>query len=109
MHYSYSQIHIAIEKIEVVVLVHMINFCEIHHETNFRTFCFLITGKSSIIQALFRIVETTMDQGDVSNNNNAGGSIMISGVDTRLVPLSQLRRSLSIIPQDPVLMQGTIR
>lgn len=54
-------------------------------------------GKSSIIQALFRIVEAQ------------SGRVEVCGVDTRRVPLSRLRSVLAIIPQDPVLLRGPIR
>ncbi|KAJ3216559.1 hypothetical protein HK099_005825 [Clydaea vesicula] len=54
-------------------------------------------GKSSFSLALFRFVEAT------------SGNIFIDGVDIASLPLSQLRSSLTIIPQDPVLFSGTIR
>jgi len=57
----------------------------------------LLTGKSSLLTALFRLTE------------KSGGSIDIDGVDVSQVSLEQLRSRLSIITQDPVLFSGTIR
>jgi len=57
-------------------------------------------GKSSIIQALFRIVEI---------EETLGSSIQIDGIDTRIVGLELLRGGLSILPQTPVILSGTIR
>lgn len=54
-------------------------------------------GKSSIITALFRLVELE------------GGSISIDGIDIATVDLSTLRRNLAVVPQDPTLFRGTIR
>lgn len=53
-------------------------------------------GKSSIIQALFRLAYSE-------------GRIEIDDVDTSTVDLHELRKRISIIPQDPVLFSGTIR
>ena len=53
-------------------------------------------GKSSLITTIFRLTQPT-------------GSIIIDGIDTGSISLSQLRRCLSIIPQEPILFSGNIR
>ena len=55
------------------------------------------SGKSTIMLALFRMVEL------------AGGAITIDGRDTSTLDLADLRRAITIIPQDPTLFSGTIR
>lgn len=54
-------------------------------------------GKSSLTLALFRIIEA------------AGGNITIDDIDISKIGLHDVRRRLTIIPQDPVLFSGTLR
>ncbi|KAJ2848541.1 hypothetical protein IWW36_003238 [Coemansia brasiliensis] len=54
-------------------------------------------GKSSLTLALLRLIEPT------------SGNIVLDGVDIANVDLETLRKSVTIIPQNPVLFNGTIR
>ncbi|KAK0546094.1 hypothetical protein OC844_007284, partial [Tilletia horrida] len=54
-------------------------------------------GKSTTVQSLFRFVEF------------AGGSIEIDGLDISKVGLRDLRSRIQIVPQDPVILSGTLR
>jgi len=60
-------------------------------------------GKSSIIQALFRMMEIEDGPGDYESY------IKIDGVDIKEIGLNLLRKRLSIIPQAPVVFTGTIK
>jgi len=63
-------------------------------------------GKSSILLALFRIIEPMKEMG---GQNTDAGSIFIDGIDVGGMGLETLRKGLSIIPQDPVLFSGTLK
>ena len=55
------------------------------------------SGKSTLCLSLFRILEATK------------GKILIDGVDIADIGLKKLRSNLTIIPQDPNLMEGSLR
>ena len=55
------------------------------------------SGKSSLINAMFRIFESQK------------GKIFISGEDITHIPLTQLRKEICIVPQEPFLFDGTLR
>merc|ERR1719229_953986 len=53
-------------------------------------------GKSSLITAIFRLAEPE-------------GQILIGGVPTASLGLHELRKAISIIPQEPLIFSGTLR
>ncbi|XLR29410.1 hypothetical protein HN51_049303 [Arachis hypogaea] len=55
------------------------------------------SGKTTLIQTLFRIVEPT------------AGEVVIDGINISSIGLHDLRSRLSIIPQDPTMFEGTVR
>ncbi|MEZ4240529.1 MAG: ATP-binding cassette domain-containing protein [Myxococcota bacterium] len=55
------------------------------------------SGKSSVLQALMRFVEVER------------GRIRIDGQDTAELALSDLRRAIAVVPQEPFLFAGTLR
>ncbi|KAJ1719478.1 hypothetical protein LPJ53_005766, partial [Coemansia erecta] len=54
-------------------------------------------GKSTLSLALMRFIEAK------------SGHVLLDGVDISQIGLEELRRNVTIIPQDPVLFNGTIR
>ncbi|KAF7811131.1 ABC transporter C family member 4 [Senna tora] len=55
------------------------------------------SGKSTLIQVFFRLVEPS------------GGRIVIDDIDITALGLHDLRSRFGIIPQEPVLFEGTVR
>ncbi|KAJ1441279.1 P-loop containing nucleoside triphosphate hydrolase [Sesbania bispinosa] len=55
------------------------------------------SGKSTLVQTLFRIVEPV------------AGQILVDNINTSLIGIHDLRSRLSIIPQDPTMFEGTVR
>jgi ABC-type multidrug transport system fused ATPase/permease subunit len=55
------------------------------------------SGKTTLLMALFRMISL------------AGGRIRVDGVDLAGLPLRQVRRAISIIPQEPVMFKGSVR
>ena len=64
-------------------------------------------GKSSLLVALFRMAP--LAQGSVFLEWADSSGRKERAVDTRRLPLDVLRRTVGIIPQDPVLFVGTLR
>lgn len=55
------------------------------------------SGKSTLLLALYRMF------------NLESGRIVVDGIDISTLSLPQLRRGLSVIPQEPVVFSGTVR
>ncbi|RZB51172.1 ABC transporter C family member 3 isoform C, partial [Glycine soja] len=55
------------------------------------------SGKSALVQTLFRLIEPIT------------GQILIDRINISLIGIHDLRSRLSIIPQDPTMFEGTVR
>ena len=53
-------------------------------------------GKSSLVVALTRLYATK-------------GTVLIDGVDVSTIGLARLRKAIAVIPQDPLIMPGSVR
>ena len=62
------------------------------------------SGKSTSLLCFMRILEMAKDETGANM-----GYVMIDGQKIDQIGLHELRRNLAIIPQDPFLMQGTLR
>jgi ABC-type multidrug transport system fused ATPase/permease subunit len=55
------------------------------------------SGKSTLVQSLFRLIETD------------AGEILIDGINIGKIGLQDLRSKLQIVPQDPIILAGSLR
>ena len=55
------------------------------------------SGKSSLINAIYRLIEPL------------SGKILIDNIDISKIPLIQLRSEMTIVPQEPALLDGTLK
>lgn len=55
------------------------------------------SGKSTLIQALFRLAEPT------------NGQILIDNLDTQLIGVKDLRSKFGVVPEEPTLFEGSVR
>ncbi|QCD93780.1 ATP-binding cassette [Vigna unguiculata] len=55
------------------------------------------SGKITIVQTLFRLVEPV------------AGQILINSINITMIGIHDLRSKLSIIPQEPTMFEGTVR
>ncbi|KAF8071336.1 abcC3 [Scenedesmus sp. PABB004] len=55
------------------------------------------SGKTTLLMALFRMMDL------------AGGRILVDGLDIAALPLREVRKRISIIPQEPVMFKGSVR
>ncbi|KAG6849488.1 hypothetical protein H0H93_008015 [Arthromyces matolae] len=64
------------------------------------------SGKSSLMLSLLRLIEVEYGAEDVEGE---AGGLWFDGVETSSVSLARLRQAVTIIPQVPELLSGTLR
>ncbi|KAJ2158497.1 hypothetical protein GGF46_003735 [Coemansia sp. RSA 552] len=87
---------LTVEYIKDTPVLHAISF-NVNHGEKIGIVGRTGSGKSTLSLAFLRFIEAV------------GGNIVVDGVDIARVGLEDLRRNFTIIPQDPVLFNGTIR
>ncbi|KAF8549145.1 P-loop containing nucleoside triphosphate hydrolase protein [Imleria badia] len=81
---------------ELPNVLHGLNF-EVHPGEKIGILGRTGSGKSTLALSFFRFVEATE------------GKIVIDGVDISQIGLTDLRSKITIIPQDPMILSGTVR
>lgn len=61
------------------------------------TYFISLSGKSSLVSTLFRILDLD------------SGSISVDGVDLASLPRQEIRSRMIVVPQDPYLFDGSVR
>ena len=61
------------------------------------------SGKSTMLLALTRILEISAE------DQESGSYIKMNGIQTHKVGLHELRKNITVIPQDPIMLQGTLQ
>ncbi|KIJ61575.1 hypothetical protein HYDPIDRAFT_31181 [Hydnomerulius pinastri MD-312] len=81
---------------ELPNVLHQLNF-EVHPGEKIGILGRTGSGKSTLALSFFRFVEATE------------GKIVIDGIDISKIGLTDLRSKITIIPQDPTILSGTVR
>eukprot|EP01135_Chromosphaera_perkinsii_P011308 Nk52_evm89s2367 gene=Nk52_evmTU89s2367 len=70
-------------------------------------------GKSSLIEVLLGVATSPLEENgeemSESLSNPLRGHAFVGGIDIDTIPLPQLRRAITVIPQQPYLFEATLR